>query len=229
MITKSVKRTRIGLLVPSSNSIMENDLHSALDRAQYSVHTARMYLVETLRQAEQNMIDEFAPKAASDLATVRPDFVIFGCTSGASLGGPEGDREICKSLGRLAGCETISALHAINESLKTKTFQRLAVITPYVDDLTASVASATETPTRKLVGAFGMGIAVNDQLADPTPKEIIEFAVAKLQGLDFDGVLIPCTNFRALEAKAALEETFGVPVVTSNSAIIESIESRFAA
>lgn len=220
-------RKRIGLLVPSSNTVMENDLHAALPKDRFSVHTARMHLTETLRQAEMEMIETHAPRAALELATLMPDLVIFGCTSGASLGGPENDRRVCDDLGRLARSRAISALEAINEALDRRDFKRLAVIAPYVDDLTHSVAEATETRTRKLAAAFGMGISVNAELADPTPAEIVDFAVARLTGLDFDGVLVPCTNFRALEARETLESTFGVPVVTSNSAIIEAVQSRF--
>ena len=48
------QRKRIALLVPSSNTVMENDLHSALSRDLFTVHTDRMYLVETTREAERS-------------------------------------------------------------------------------------------------------------------------------------------------------------------------------
>lgn len=220
-------RHRIGLLVPSSNSILENDLHASLDKARYSVHTARMHLVETLRPAEKQMIEEHAPRAADDLATVYPDLVIFGCTSGGSLGGTEYDRSICAELGRIAGAPAIGALQAVTEALDRRNLTRLAVVTPFVDDLTNSIASAATTNSRKIVGAYGMGISVNAQLADPTPEEIIDFALSHICSVEFDGLLVPCTNFRALEAKNTLEETLRVPVITSNSAILEAIAFRF--
>jgi maleate cis-trans isomerase len=43
------RRKKIALLVPSSNTVMENDLHSALPKDRYTVHTDRMFLVETTR------------------------------------------------------------------------------------------------------------------------------------------------------------------------------------
>ena len=49
---------RIGVLVPSSNTVMENDLHQALPKSRYTVHTARMYLEETTAAAERKMVEK---------------------------------------------------------------------------------------------------------------------------------------------------------------------------
>jgi maleate isomerase len=68
-----------------------------------------------------------------------------------------------------------------------------------------------------------MGITDNVALADPTPADIVAFAREKLAGKSFDGLFVSCTNFRAYEARAALQDAFGVPVVTSNSAVVEAI------
>ena len=81
------RRRRIALLVPSSNTVMENDLHKGLPADRYTVHTDRMYLVETTRDAEVRMIEEFSKSAASDLGTLEPDLFVFGCTSAGSLFG----------------------------------------------------------------------------------------------------------------------------------------------
>jgi maleate isomerase len=216
----------VGLLVPSSNTVMENDLHRELP-AGYTVHTGRMYLVETTRPAEISMIEEHAPKAAADVGTVHPDILVFGCTSGGSLFGLDYDAKICELLGRQADCPAMGVISAVTNALARHAFRRLAVITPYNEDLTAAVAAAASAPGREVVAAHGMGITVNVELADPAPEDIVAFARDRLDGARFDGLFVSCTNFRALEAKAQLEQAFGVPVVTSNSAVIEAIRRRF--
>jgi maleate isomerase len=213
---------RVALLVPSSNTVMENDLHEALPKHEYTIHTDRMYLVETTRQAEQRMIEEFAAQAAGDLGTVEPDVLIFGCTSAGSLFGLDYDAKVCRELGALAGCASIGVVSAVAQALDRQAACRLAVITPYNEDLTNSVASAVSAG-RKIVCAYGMGITNNVALADPTPADIVAFARDKLAGKSFDGVFVSCTNFRAYEARAALEKALGVPVVTSNSAVVDAI------
>jgi maleate isomerase len=206
---------------------MENDFHKRLPPDKYTVHTDRMYLVETTRDAELRMIREFAKPAASDLGTVIPDVFVFGCTSAGSLFGLEYDLQVCRVLGELAGCPALGVINAVSTTLDSLTASRIAVITPYVEDLTQSVSRAIQKPGRGVVAAFGMGITVNAELADPTPGDIVDFAKRHLRGFDFDALFVSCTNFRALEAKDELESTFAVPVITSNSAIISEIRRRY--
>ena len=224
--TRPGRPVRVGLLVPSSNTVMENDLHRGLPQTLYTVHTARMHLVETTREAEIRMIEEHAPKAADDVGTANPDLLVFGCTSGGSLYGMDGDSRICRDLGARAGCPALGVLTAVSEALDAARAARLAVITPYIDDLTRSVAQALQRPGRDVVAAHGMGIHVNVELADPEPADILAFARDRLRDTRFDTLLVSCTNFRALEAKPLLESEFGVPVVTSNSAVIDAIRRR---
>ncbi len=214
---------RVALLVPSSNTVMENDLHAALPKSQFTVHTDRMYLVETTREQEKRMIEDYAPGAADDLGTLEPDVLVFGCTSAGSLFGLDYDAKVCRELGERAGCPAIGVISAVAEALDRQAARRLAVITPYNEDLTSSVAAAVAAG-REIVCAHGMGITSNVALADPTPADIIAFAREKLAGKKFDGVFVSCTNFRSYEARAALGEALGVPVVTSNSAVIAAIQ-----
>jgi maleate isomerase len=221
-------RIRVALLVPSSNTVMENDLHAGLPKDRFTVHTDRMYLVETTRACELEMIEQHAPAAAKDLGTLKPDVLVFGCTSAGSLFGLAYDAKVCGSLGELAGCSTIGVVSSVSEALLRRKADKVAIITPYNEDLTQSVAAAVATHTG-VVCAHGMGITDNVALADPTPEQIVEFARDRLRGQSFDCLFASCTNFRAVEALPLLEKAFGVPVVTSNSSVLEAIKLRYAA
>lgn len=217
------RRLRIALLVPSSNTVMENDLHAALPKERFTVHVDRMFLVETTRACEIEMIEQHAPAAARDLGTLKPDLLVFGCTSAGSLFGLEYDAKVCRELGQLAGCPALGVVSSVSQALTRRSVRRVAVITPYNEDLTDAVARAVAANT-EVVCAHGMGITDNVALADPTPQQILSFARERLQGAQFDCVFVSCTNFRAYEALDQLEQTFGVPVVTSNSSVIEAIQ-----
>lgn len=223
----SARRKRIALLVPSSNTIMENDLHRALPQDLFTVHTDRMYLVETTREAEIRMIEDYAAAAAKDLGTLNPDLLVFGCTSAGSLFGLEYDAKVCRQLGELAGCSALGVINAVSDALQRANARRIAVITPYIEDLTQSVANAIKTSDREIVAAHGMDISVNVELADPTPSEIIAFAKEKLRSVSFDTLFMSCTNFRSLEARKELEAAFGCTVITSNSAVVDAITRMF--
>lgn len=225
-VPTDTRLTRIALIVPSSNTVMENDLHRHLPKSRYSVHTDRMYLVSTTREAEIEMIEKHAPLAAADLGTANPDLLVFGCTSGGSLFGLDYDAAICAGLGQKANCDVMGVVSVAAEAVARRNARRIAVITPYIDELTDAVARALEAPGREVVAAHGMGISVNVELADPTPEEIVAFAREKLAGVSFDLLFISCTNFRGMEAAELLEPELGCPVVTSNSAVIEAVRLK---
>lgn len=216
-------RHRIGLLVPSSNTVMENDLHAQLDKARYTVHTARMYLEQTTAEAEQTMLDEDAPGAAALVGTARPGLLVFGCTSAGSLGGVGHDRRYCADLGARVGARGIGVMSSLVDRVREAGLRRIAVVTPYIEELTASVAAGLASQGLEVVAAAGMGISVNIDLATPTPEEITGFVRATIDGADVDGIVISCTNFRALEARPAIAAQTGLPVVTSNSAVLDTI------
>ena len=71
---------RIGLIVPSSNTVMEPDFHRHLGQTAI-VSTRRIFLETVTREAETRMLEEDLPKAAELIRTTAPDVVVFGCTS----------------------------------------------------------------------------------------------------------------------------------------------------
>jgi maleate isomerase len=216
------KKIRAGLLVPSSNTVMEVDLYRNLPD-HITLHTARMYLEETTREAEIRMIEEFAPPSVELVKTARPHFVIFGCTSAGSLKGPEYDREISSRISRITGVPTIGVFSSVREVLRRSKARSVAVLTPYTEDINAGIKKGLEGDGLHVAAIHGMGIDVNFDLATPTPAEIRAFAMEKLEGIKADVLFISCTNFRAMEAVPSLEAHFGFSVITSNTATIEAV------
>jgi len=213
---------RVGLMVPSSNTVMEVDLYRRLPEYM-TLHTARMYLEETTRQAEMKMIEEFAPEAAASVKTAKPHFVVFGCTSAGSLGGPDYDRQICSRLSEITGVPTIGVFSSVREALFRSRARSVAVVTPYVEDINVSIKKGLEADGFEVLAIHGMGIDVNFDLAVVTPGRIVEFVAERLRGVAPDILFISCTNFRAIEALPMLEKHFSMPIVTSNTATIEAI------
>ena len=220
--TKELPAVRAGLLVPSSNTVMEVDLYRNLPE-HITLHTARMYLEETTRAAEIDMIEKFAPGAAELVKTVKPDFVVFGCTSAGSLGGPGYDKEICSRISEITGVPTVGVFSSVREALLRSKAGSVAVITPYVDDINTSIKRSLEEEGFHVAAIHGMGIDVNIELATPTPEEIASFATHRLEGVEADILFVSCTNFHAMDALPLLKERFGMPVITSNSVTLDTV------
>lgn len=210
---------RIGLLVPSSNTVMEVDLHRGLGDAA-TLHTARMFLEETTPEAEAEMLDLHAMPAATALATARPDVIVFGCTSAGALRGNHHDAELCRGIQEQTGVGVVSVIASVRAAIEARGVRRVGVVTPYVDALNDRIRASLEDDGLEVRGIFGLGITENFAIANVTPPQIVELAARSFRPAEIDLLFVSCTNFRAMEAVAELSERFGLPVVTSNQAAL---------
>ncbi len=213
---------RIGLIVPSSNTVMEEDFHRRFERPAV-VTTTRIFLEDVTREAELRMLSEELPRAIRLIRTTAPTVVVFGCTSAGSLGGVHHDSEIARSIEEVTGGVAITVIGAVVKQLRAVGARRVAVFTPYSEDLTRSVADCIVEAGFSVAKASGMGIVENRQIGRVTPEEIAAFVEREFRGVQADCVFLSCTNWRAVEAREALQRTLGVPVITSNQACIDEV------
>ena len=135
------ERQRVGLLVPSSNTVMERDLLAGLVDIAY-IHSARMYLIETTADAEGRMLDDYLPQAIADIASLRPHITVFGCTSAGALRGLAYDRQLCKEIAKATSGTVISTIAAVSKALREAGGRRISVLTPYADHLNGKIRSS---------------------------------------------------------------------------------------
>ena len=210
---------RIGLIVPSSNTVVEVDFARNLP-AGATLHTARMFLAETTEAAERVMIEQYVPQAVIDLASLRPDVVAFACTSGGAVLGADGEAKLIEDIARETNAWVVSTNDAVKSHIGRYSPRRVAVITPYIDELNERIRAGLEGSGLNVVHISGMGKTENYTIAVVTPEQIVAFAEQQLASVDFDLLFVSCTNFRGVAARPLLLERFGVPVVTSNQATI---------
>jgi maleate isomerase len=202
----SGRPARVGLMIPSSNTMMEVDFTRDLPPGA-ALHTARMFMQDTTPAGESRMLDEFALPAARDLGTARPDVVVFGCTSAGALRGNDYDTELCERISELTGAPTVSTIGAVRTAIEASGAASIGVITPYVDELNEKIKASIEADGTQVAAITGLGITDNFEIAEVEPDEIVAFAVRALGGLAAGGhidlVFASCTNFGAMAARPA--------------------------
>lgn len=212
---------RVGLMVPSSNTMMEPDFISRLG-PEVTLHTARMYLEDTTAEGENRMLDEFVLPAARDLATARVDVVVFGCTSAGALRGNAHDEELCRRIGEVTSAPVVSTIASVRSAVRRAGAEKVGVVTPYVEELNQKIKASVEADGVKVVKIAGLGMTENYAIARVPPERIEEFAVEQLGGQDIDLVFASCTNFAAMAAMDGIAKRMGSPVVTSNQAVLDA-------
>jgi maleate isomerase len=216
---------RVGVIIPSSNTTVEADFMRTLPRG-VTVHAARMFLAETTAEAERRMIYHHVPIAVADLATLRPHVVAFACTSGGAVLGAEGEAKLIGDIAHETGAPVVSTNDAVGAAIEHEGSRRIAVLTPYIDELNDAIKAGLERRGLNVMRIAGLGMTDNFGISSVTPREIVAFAERELADCSFDLLFVSCTNFRAVEARPLLRQRFGVPVVTSNQA---TIDATFAA
>lgn len=218
---------RVGLIVPSSNTVIEVDFYQNLPK-DITLHTARMYLYDTTVEGEEEMLDVHFPKALYDLATVEPDVIVFGCTSAGALRGNQYDDELCQMIERVGICKSISVIKSVRMEAVDRDLRRLLVLTPYIDSLNERIQTSLEDQGTQVAGIYGLGIDHNHSIGMVDPQDIIDFSLEKaaLHKDDFDGIFLSCTNFRAMQVRQQIEDKLGLPVMTSNQAAFDATLKR---
>lgn len=101
--------------------------------------------------------------------------------------------------------------------------RKIAVFTPYTEDLTNNIASSLGEAGYPPVKAVGMGIRRNLDIGRVPPSEVIRFVESQLKGCSPDCVFLSCTNWRSVEAIEPLQRKLGMPIVTSNQAAADAV------
>ena len=212
---------RLGLLLPSSGTVQEVDFYRRVP-PHVTIHAARMRLPATTEADEVRMLDAHTLPAAADLATIRPDVIVFSCTSAGALRGRAYETRLCQEIAATANAPVVSTMEAVRGELALLGVQSVAIVTPYPATLTGPVRASLEADGLAVPVAAGLGLTDSLEIAAVSPDEILRFAVETFQRGPADAVFVACCTFRAFDARDAIADTLGVPVVTSNQAALAS-------
>jgi len=215
-------RTRIGLLIPSSNTTMEMEFHQAVPKG-VSVHTARMTLPEVTSMKEKTnaiiqMNDEIE-SAASKLANIEPTIIVYGCTLGSFFEGLRHEIEIIRKIKKSTNISAITVSTAVVNAIKFLGLKRISIATPYVEEINKQEKSFIEKSIlgTEVIDIKGLGIIGNIPKGRLDPFSSYKF-VKNLDDPKSQGVFISCTNWRTFEIIESLEKDLQKPIVTSNQA-----------
>ena len=96
--------------------------------------------------------------------------------------------------------------------------RRIAVLTPYIDEVNDNIAHYLET-NDKIISAFtSFKIAENEEMAKLSSNSIYQAAL-EADREDADALFISCTAIRAVDVIEKIEQKLGKPVVTAVQAM----------
>jgi maleate isomerase len=216
MMDATAGLVRLGMLTPSSNTVLEPATAALLaDVPQVTAHFARLRVLSIGLGAGQRAQFDPAPMvaAAELLADAKVASLTWNGTSGAWLG-IEADRAIVAAITAATGIPTTTCTLAMLDALATLGATRIGLVTPYVSEVQAAIVSR--------FADAGVEVAAERHLEDPGNFSFARHSegrvgamMAEVAAARPQAIVVHCTNFRGLAPGRALEAETGIPVLDS--------------
>jgi maleate isomerase len=208
--------TRLGMLTPSSNTVLEPVTVSMLrDLPDVTAHFSRFKVTEiALTDHALGQFDDTEILSAAELlAHAKVDAIAWNGTSASWLGFDR-DERLCERITAATGIPACTSVLAFREIFHMTGVKRIGLVTPYRDDVQAKIVANWAASGLMCTAERHLRLQDNFSFA-----EVSEAAIADLvRAVAHDGsdaAAIVCTNMRGAGAVAALEAELGIPVYDS--------------
>ncbi|WP_431875614.1 maleate cis-trans isomerase family protein [Amycolatopsis sacchari] len=224
-------QTGVGVVAPFDFALDRELWRWVPDRV--CLHTTRLpYLPEpvTVQLAEALSDPHGVRRATRDVLVPEPLVVAYACTSGSFVGGAEGEAALVRGMLDAGAPAAVTTSGALIRACTRLGVRRLAVITPYVDDVTGRLLDFLAEYGITTTASLGLGL-----LGDIW-KMSYSAVLGAVSGLDLtgaDALFVSCTNVPTYDVVTPLEQRLGIPVLTANQvtmwAALEDAGERLAA
>ena len=208
---------RLGLILLSTDETLEYEARAVIaGRDANLLHTRIPASAHVTPEDLQLMAPEMTRTAA--LLPAGLSAVAYACTSGATIIGSDNvARLINAAHPDTAVTNPLAAVIAAHRALGVS---RIAMVTPYVAEVTGPMRAALGDAGIEVVSEVTFGQKEDWTVARITEAstEAAMLAAAQVEGVE--AVFASCTNLRTFGIIEAVEARLGLPVVSSNQALI---------
>jgi maleate isomerase len=210
------ERTLLGMLTPSSNTVLEPVTARMLQGLpEVTAHFGRFRVTEI--SLEQHSVDHFQLEpmlAAADLlADAKCHSICWNGTSSSWLGF-ERDRELCRAIEARTGIRACSSVLAIHEIFRATAVRRFGMVSPYTDDVVDAIRRNFARDGFELVAERHAGIKVNFDFSE-IPRDAIVSMTREVAAAKPDAIIVLCTNMDGASLAEEMERETGIALYDS--------------
>ena len=210
-------RAKIGYVLLATEQTVQDDV-IRLRPEGVGVHFTRAAIPDSITNGTlAAQADLLADCAATLLPDGSLDVVCYACTSGSLVIGEE---RVFAELKRGApGAEPTSLISGVIRALRRLQAKRIAVATPYLDEINQRELDYLEQAGFEVLSICGLNLEKDSDMVRVAPEFIAEFALAQDRA-DADAIFVSCGALRTLGVIGEVEARAGKPAVCSNQAMI---------
>ncbi len=208
---------RLGMVVLSTDETLEHEARQVLSGRPANLLHTRIKSHPRVTPDSLKAMQALMP-ASARLLPDGLEAIAYGCTSASVLIGPD---VVAERIGEVQpGVPVTNPISAVISALGALNAKRIALITPY----TAAVAS----PMREFLARSGIETLSEISFGEADDRKVARISeastlAAMIEAGQTDGVeavFASCTNLRAFGIIEQAEAELGVPVISSNLALV---------
>ncbi len=214
-LDESDRRATLGLIVLQADETVDPDFRWLMPHGSVRLYPSRVHSPPEITMESLPTMQEALP-AAIRLLPPAADIAVIGyaCTSASAVLGEERVAEIVRTARPdVAVTNPLSALKAACRALGIR---RLAVVSPYVPDVSQSLIDRLEAAGIAVPTIASFGQKEERIVARIAPASVHAAILETARRTPCDAIFASCTNLRAVEVVAEAERTLGMPVLSSN-------------
>jgi maleate isomerase len=217
----AMERKLLGMLTPSSNTVLE-PVSSAMVAGlpEVSVHFGRVKVTEI--SLSERALAQFADveflRAAQLLADAQVQVIGWNGTS-AGWKGFDADERLCAAITEATGIPACTSVLAFNELFALAGVRRIALVTPYIDDVQQKIIANYRHIGIECVAEQHLGISHNFSFSE-VGSEQLRGMMRTVAAARPEAIAVFCTNLRGGPLAAEMEAELGIPVFDSVASVI---------
>jgi maleate isomerase len=218
------KRANFGVIVPSTNTVVEHDFYEVGPR-DVTFHAGRIYIDEGALDSDDafeallEQVRDQITVAVRNVMTLDPDYIIMGMSAETFWGGLEGNREFEADIRGQTGIGLTTGATATREALEWFGAERISFVTPYQPVGDEQVRAFYEEVGFEVANVLGLKCPSATAIAEVTERELID-ALREVDGPDVDAIVQVGTNLSMLRLADEAERWLDKPVVSINGATL---------
>jgi maleate isomerase len=207
---------RLGLLVPSSNTVVEPETADLLPKdGSVTCHVSRVRVVTiSAEDASRGQFDTSGMVAAAGLlADAQVDLILWNGTAASWLGFAY-DQVLTEAIQVATGIPATTAVIGLNEALGRLGARRIGLVAPYIASLEADIIRNYQGIGIDVVSAERLDLTDNLAIGAVSTARIARM-IRAVAGAGPDAIVVMCTNLAGAGLVASLSAEVGIPVIDS--------------
>lgn len=210
-------RSKIGVISPATGFTVDEEFHIMAPEG-VAIGVTRIPL-ENATPESLARLNDYIEEAAKLIATAEPDIIVLTCTSGSFIKGLGYDKAIIKKIEKTTNIAGLTTSTAVLDALTKMKVKKVAVATPYIDEVNELEKLFLEDNGFDVVSIEGLQLGRTNPRDMPNVEPETMYQLAKkVYRPGCDGVFISCAGLGIISIIESLEKDLGKPVITSNQA-----------